>query len=186
MKKTVTMVLCLLLFTGCSGKTEEIDRGMSLRSRLLKAEGCSFDVSITADYGDALREFSLSCQADRSGDMTFTVTAPETISGITGTIGSSGGALTFDGNALQFDLLADGQVSPVSSPWLFLKTLRSGYLTAAGMEGEELRLTIDDTYEEDALKLDIWLNDQDIPVRSEVLYDGRRILTLKVTNFQIL
>ena len=54
------------------------------------------------------------------------------------------------------------------------------------MEGDLLRLTIDDSYEEDALTLDIWLNGQDIPIRAEILYDGRRILTLEIENFQIM
>lgn len=159
---------------------------MALRSSLLKASSCTFDASVTADYGDALYEFAMECQADDRGDVTFTVSEPEPVSGITGTISNKGGQLTFDDTALAFDLMADGQVSPVSAPWLFLKTLRGGYLTAAGMEEDLLRLTIDDSYEDDALKLDIWLDEGNLPTRAEVLYGGRRILTLNVTNFQIL
>ena len=47
-------------------------------------------------------------------------------------------------------------------------------------------MTIDDTYEEDALQLDIWLGADDLPVQAEVLYDGRRILTVHVSNFNFL
>ena len=47
-------------------------------------------------------------------------------------------------------------------------------------------MTINDSYEEDALTLDIWLDSQNNPVRAEILYDGRRILTLNIQNFQIL
>lgn len=159
---------------------------MALRSRLLKASSCAFDAAVTADYGDALYEFNMACQADDRGDVTFTVSEPESISGIRGIISSKGGQLTFDDTALAFDLMADGQVSPVSAPWLLLKTLRGGYLTAAGMEGELLRLTMDDSYADDALQLDIWLDGENLPVRAEVLYGGRRILTVNVTNFQIL
>ncbi len=185
MKKVGALFLVLFFLAGCSGKSEEIDRGMDLRAKLLRAKFCSFDAAITADYGDKLYEFSLNCQADDLGDVYFTVTAPETISGITGVVADDGGKLTFDDVALQFDTMTDDQITPVTSPWIFLKTLRSGYLTAAGMEGDQLRLTIDDSYEEDALKLDIWLNEENIPQRAEILYDGRRILTLSVTNFQI-
>lgn len=186
MKRVGAVFLLLFFLVGCSGKSKEIERGMSLRSQLLRASSCTFDAAVTADYGDALYEFAMACQVDDRGDMTFTVVEPETISGITGTISSSGGKLTFEDTALAFDLMADGQVSPVSAPWLFLKTLRSGYLTAAGMEGDLLRLTIDDSYEDDALQLDIWLDGENLPTRAEVLYGGRRILTLNVTNFQIL
>lgn len=177
------LVLCFL--TGCSGAAKEIEWGMALRSKLLKATSCTFDAEITADYGDKLYQFSMACQGDAQGNMTFTVTAPETIAGITGKIAQGEGRLTFDDAALQFDLMADGQVTPVSAPWILLKTLRSGCLTAAGVEGDLLRLTIDDSYEDDALRLDIWLDAENIPVRGEILYDGRRILSVSVTNFVI-
>jgi hypothetical protein len=73
----------------------------------------------------------------------------------------------------------------VSAPWIFYTTLRGGYLTAAGMEDNLLRLTIDDSYEEDALTVDIWLDEADNPIRAEILFDGRRILTLNIENFTI-
>lgn len=180
------LALCLLLLSGCSGNTKEIDRGLALRARLLETDAVSFDAQVTADYGDKAYLFGMHCQGDREGVIRFTVTEPESISGITGTTGSDGGNLTFDDTALHIELLTDEQLSPVSAPWIFLQTLRSGYLTSAGMEDDLLRLTIDDSYEEDALQVDIWVNPQDIPVRSEILYDGKRILSLSVTDFQIL
>lgn len=186
MKRVGAVFLLLFFLTGCSGKSKEIERGMELRAKLLRASSCTFDAAVTADYGDMVYEFTMACQADDRGNVTFTVREPESISGITGTISSKGGQLTFDDTALAFDLMADGQVSPVSAPWLLLKTLRGGYLTAAGMEGDLLRLTIDDSYEDDALQLDIWLDGENLPARAEVLYGGRRILTLNVANFQIL
>ena len=186
MKKAVTLLVLLVIFTGCTQKNEELERGMALRSKLLQAEGCSFEADITADYGDKLQKFSMHCQSDKAGDLSFCVTAPETISGITGKIDSEGGKLTFDDVVLHFDLLTDEQLSPVSAPWILLKTLRGGYLTSAGLEEEKIHLTVDDSYDDDALQLDIWLNGQDQPVQADILYDGRRILTMTVSNFQIL
>jgi len=185
MKKAAVLVLCMVCLTGCSSSNAEIQRGMALRSKLLQAESCTFDADITADYGDELHTFSMSCKADVKGELTFTVIAPETIAGITGRIDEEGGKLTFDDVALHFELLADDQLSPVSAPWVFLKTLRSGYLTSAGMEDALLRLSIDDSYDEDALHLDIWLDEGDIPQRAEIVYDGKRILSLSVNNFVI-
>lgn len=185
MKRIAGVLILTLLLTGC-GKTEQLlDRAMGLRARLL-AGSCSFEAEITADYGDELLTFAVYCEGDNEGDLAFRITEPETIAGITGIMDREGGKLTFRDTALAFPLLADGQISPAGASWIFFYTLRGGYLTSVGMEEEMLRVTIDDSYEEDALTVDIWLNEEDIPVRAEILYDGRRILTLVIRNFQIL
>ena len=183
MKRIIAAVCLLILLAGCSGKHEEMDRAMALRSKLL-AQGAVFDAEITADYGEELYTFSMACQVDTHGKLTFSVTAPESICGIGGEISASGGALTFDGEALSFPLLADGQITPVAAPWVLMHTLRSGYLTSCGLEGDTLRIAIDDSYEEDALHLDIWLNGDDVPARGEILWQGRRILSVVVKNFR--
>lgn len=185
MKRAAALVCILILMSGCSSKNTELERGMALRSKLLSAERVYFDIEILADYGDKLHSFSMNCETDSLGNLTFTVTAPETISGITGAILQEGGKLTFDDVALQFDMMADDLLSPISAPWILMKTLRSGFLTSACTEEEQIRLTIDDSYEEDALQLDIWLDSSDLPSRAEILCDGRKILSLSVSNFRI-
>ena len=126
----------------------------------------------------------MDCQCDFHGNLPFAVTEPETIAGITGKVSDAGGKLTFDDTALQFDLMADDQVTPVSAPWILMKTCRAGNIPSAGMDGGRLRLTIDDSYEDDALHLDIWLGEDNRPENAEILYKERRILSLKVTNFE--
>ena len=177
-------MIALVLLTGCTGKREELDRAMELRADLLGCLECSFDVTITADYGDEVHMFAMNCQTGGRGDVRFTVTQPESIAGITGEISSGEGKLTFDDTALYFPLLADEQVTPISGPWILMKTLLGGYLTAANEEDDLLHLTIHDSYEEDALQMEIWLNSENRPVSAEILYDGRRIVTMSVENFQ--
>ncbi len=185
MKKRVWLVLMLFLLTGCTGKRDEMEKAMTLRAELLGCESCTFDVTVTADYGDTTHTFAMNCQGDNQGAVHFTVTQPETIAGITGSISGGEGTLTFDGAALAFPLLADGQVTPVSGPWIFLKTLLGGYLTACGQEGELLHLTIDDSYEDDALQMEIWIDADSSPVCGEILYQDRRIVTMEIENFRI-
>ena len=185
MKKLAAVLIALVILTGCTGKRDEMDRAMTLRATLLGSEGCSFTAHLTADYGDSVHEFSLYCEGTNDGNLGFRVEAPETISGITGRFRGEAGELVFDDAALAFPLLADGQVTPVSGPWIFLKTLLGGYLTACGQEEENLHLTIHDSYEEDALQLEIWLDEDDVPVQAEIVYGGRRILTMQIENFQI-
>ncbi len=183
MKRLAALALVLLL-TGC-GKNDALNVGMELRSSILKAPGCSFTAQITADYGDILEEFTLEAEADSQGNVSFRVVKPESISGISGKLEARGGELVFDDTALVFPLLTDDQLSPVSAPWVLMRALRSGYLTSAGEEGEYTRLTIDDSYEEDAMTVDIWLEGQ-MPKQADILYDGRRILTISIKDFHIL
>lgn len=186
MKRIIAIVCLLFLLAGCAGNGGEMDRAMSLRAKLLAGQGASFETDITADYGDKFYTFSMGCETDAQGNLTFTVLEPTSIAGITGTVAQGSGKLTFADKALAFDIMADGQVSPVSGPWVLMKTLRSGYLTSCTEEGDTLRLAVDDSYADDALHLDIWLDEKDIPIRGEIFWQGRRILSLEVKNFKIL
>lgn len=182
--KRFLAVVALVLLTGCSGNGA-LEKVMALRADLLAAD-CSFHTVITADYGDAVHTFAMDCRFDTAGNLAFTVTEPKSIEGITGTVSREGGALTFDDNVLAFPLLADDQFSPVSGPWVLMQTLRGGYVTACGEEDGRIRATIRDTYEDDALQVDVWLDDSSLPAEGEILWDGRRVLAMKVENFQYL
>lgn len=179
-------MICIVLLAGCSKLPDEMETGMKLRSQLLQASKCSFNADITADYGDSMYSFSMACQSDPEGNVLFTVVEPETIAGITGKLSGDGGKLTFGETALHFALIADEQLSPVSAPWILLRTLRSGYMTSACTEEGNILLSIDDGYAENPLRLDIRLNQEAEPVHADILYDGRRILSVAVANFEIL
>lgn len=186
MKRVLAVLMILLTLTGCTGGSDELDRAMGLRDALLKGNGCTFETVITADYGDKIYNFRMKCRSDSAGDVVFEVMHPETIAGISGTLSNVGGKLTFDDQALMFEMLADGQITPVSTPWLFVHTLRSGYVKACGKDGNGLHIQIDDSYKEDALHLDIFTNEKDMPIRVELLWQGRRIVSMDVENFTIL
>ena len=182
----IALVLAVVLLSGCGVHSGELDKVMELRSRLLTGQGCSFEAEITADYSDKTYTFTVAYTADNKGDVTFVVHGPETIEGITGTISAEAGKLTFDDKALAFELLADGQVTPVSAGYLLVKTLREGYVRGCGTDGEQTQLLIDDSYQEDALHLDIRLNRENVPISAQILYKDRRFLSMEVKNFRLL
>lgn len=183
MKRVAAILLLMtLLLLGCSEENDELQRGLALREKLLKND-CSFTARITAVYGDLSYTFTVACTAAAGGDMQFSVEEPETIAGITGSLSGNGGRLTFDDEALAFSMLADGEVSPVSAPWLLMKTLRAGYIRSCCSDDSGLRLSIDDSYEANALRLDIWLGESDLPIFAEVLWQGRRVLSIQIENF---
>ena len=178
------VLICLV--SGCGRGDSAMERCVDLRQRVLAAGQCSFSMDISADYGEHLMSFSLDCSSDPTGNVRFTVTHPESIQGISGALSSSGGELSFDDTVLHFDFMAEDRFSPISAPWLLLHTLRSGFIRCAGMEGELLRMTVDDSYEEDALQLDIWVGTDGVPLKAEVIHEGQNILSLQIRNFRIL
>lgn len=178
MKRMFPFILCIVILMGCAGN-EAMDEALALRSAILQAKSCSFTTVITADYGDMTYSFTMDCVADDQGNVTFTVTKPETIAGITGKLTADGGSVTFDDTALAIPMLTDDLITPVSAPWILMRTLRGGYITSCA----DGRITIDDSYADDALKLDITLDGEHKPALAEVYWKNRRILTVEVTSF---
>ena len=180
------MLCILLLLTGCTRGGGSVERALALRKTLVERNGCSFDADITADYGDNVYVFSMECTTDKEGNLTFCVTEPETIAGISGKISDNGGAITFDDKVFAFQTIADGQITPVTGPWLFIKTLRSGYLNGCAKTDTGLEISIDDSYAEDALHLNVWTDADGTPTGCEIFWQGRRILSIAVKEFSYL
>jgi len=186
MRVRFAAILCMIvLLSGCDGSRNSLNRAVSLRNRVLNSNGCTFRTIVTADYGEQIYVFKMDCKTDREGNLSFTVAEPSTIAGITGNISGSGGQITFDDKVLAFQTIADGLVTPVTAPWLFMKTLRSGYLKAAAETEEGFEISIDDSYCEESLQLRI-CTVGDMPSSAEIFWQGRRILTLIVEDFTYL
>lgn len=186
MKRVLLLLLCIMLLTGCDSGQTVLDAGHQLRNDILAAEGCSFVSVITADYGDELYEFSMQCEFDKDGALSFTILTPESVSGITGSIDSNEGALTFDDHVLAFNMLADGQITPVSAPWVMMRTLRGGYISAFSKEKDSYFLQFDDSYNQSPMTVDLWINDSGDILRGEFLWNGRRILSVQVLDFKLM
>ena len=111
-----------------------MEAALDLRTRCLSSP-VSFEAEVRADYITSIECFELACTFDGAGEMTFSVTEPEEISGIRGTVRGTEGTVQFDETALAFPLLAEGRISPLSAPWVLMKAIRSGCILAAGTEG---------------------------------------------------
>lgn len=180
------VVLLVLFLAGCGTVNSEMDRALAVRNQILKGNGFEFNTQITADYGENVYEFSMHCTADSMGNLAFTVLKPETIEGITGAVSAEGGNLTYDGMLLAFDLLADGQISPVSAPWLLVKTLRGGYIRACGHDGDAFRMSVDDSYADHAISFEIWLDAQNSPASAEIYWQEKCVVKLNISDFKFL
>ena len=163
-----------------------MDNAIELRNDLQRGNGCKFKASITADYGDVSYTFAMQCSANNHGDIAFTVSEPKSISGISGSLDGDGGKLTFDDEILAFNVLADDLITPVGAPWFFLKALRGGYVKACEENEDGIHIIANDTYSDNAFQVDIYTNKDLIPIHSDIFWDGRRIVSIALSNFTIL
>ena len=101
---------------------------------------------------------------------------------VRGTVRDTEGTVEFDDTVLAFPLMADGRLSPLSGPWVVLKAIRSGCILAAGREGELVHVTIDDSYADNALTVDLWLEEGQVE-EAEIAWEGRRCLSISFDDF---
>ena len=163
-----------------------MDTAIKLRQKLHECDSLRFSTEIVSDYGDNLYSFQMNCIFDDAGDISFSVTSPDTISGISGTIDAKGGEIQFDQEMLAFPLLIDGQLSPICTPWVILNCLRSGYLSSCGSTAEGIQLIIDDTIQSNNIRCLVWLDQNHMPNYSEIVWNGRRILSASIKDVVIL
>ena len=93
--------------------------------------------------------------------------------------------LTFSEIVLSFPPLAGGRLAPVAGPWVFINTLRSGYLTGCGQEGDNLLILADDNYEDNALHLEILTDANMVPLQADIFWNQQRILSIQISDFVI-
>ena len=180
MKRILPLFLVFLL--GCSGTDPAMEAALDLRSRCLASPAVRFRAEIRADYITGFEEFSLDCETSPDGAVAFRVVSPEEIADICGTVRQDEGTVEFDGAVLAYPLMAQGRLSPLSGPWVVMKAVRSGGIIAAGQEGELTRVTIDDSYADNALTVDVWLEEGQV-IQAEVAWEGLRCLVMTFDDF---
>ena len=178
----IIIAVCVL-FSGCTPRPDSMEYGLSLRETLFKSKECSFLAEIIANFEDAKYFFTVDCEVAEDQTFSFNVIDPDLLSGISGQIDKKDGRLTFEDKVLYFPLLAEGQLPPICAPWVFYNALVSGYIHAAGEEDGHTRLTINDTFQSENITLEIWLKNG-TPVYSEIVWQGRNILCLTISEFQ--
>lgn len=183
--KIAAVLLCCCVLCGCVANPDPVDQAMDLRSALLECEKCSFSCVISADYGDQIYSFQMKCESDSQGNLSFTVTDPETIEGISGRISEEGGSLCFDDKVLAFPLLANERLSPVSTPWIFMNTLTSGYIHGCSQEKDVLRIFLDDSFDDALLRVEVLTDNRNVPVYTAIFWNQKQILSADIRDFTI-
>ncbi len=169
--------------TGCASEKETLSPAIEFRAAAARG-GCSFHAVVQANLGETAACFAMDCDAAPDGAVTLTVTEPETLSGITARVAAETGQLTFDGLALDFGLLANGNVVPAAAPAIVADCWLRQYISSAGQEKEYYRVTYERDFDEKKLFVDTWFENA-VPICAEVCYNGQRILKLQITDFTL-
>ena len=185
MKRVLFVLITVVFLGGCKSDRAQMEQALAFRNAVLGADECKFSAVVTTDYGDSIYTFGMDCISKKEGTLHITITEPETIAGITCSVAGETGKLLFDDKVLMFETMTDGQITPVISPWLFMKAIRSGYIAYCGTKEKTVELRIDDTFSDTSFCTEVYFNENKMPVFAEILWQGRRIVSIQISNFSI-
>ncbi len=159
-----------------------MEQAITFRGKLISGDGCSFRAQITADYGQEVQHFTLACDADMEGMVSFCVVEPDTIEGITGKMEGEKGTVTYDGLQLAFPLMVYDQISPVAAPALTVACWMKEFILSAGISEDIYRVSYEKKINGKDLLIDTYF-ENDIPISAELCYNGYRIVNINITDF---
>ena len=190
MRRLLFCVPMIILLSACSG-TAEISQAEQLalviRGEYLEETPWTTSAAITADYGQRVYQYELEAVWDGEAT-TLTLTAPETVAGMTARLESGESLLEYDGVVLETGPLNGDGLTPVSAIPVLLEAARSGYMTGISL-GEEtgtLRMDCGDPEGEPGTgtETSLWFDtDSHVLVRGEISLDGFRVILCEFTDF---
>lgn len=188
-KCLVCVLMTTLLLAGCGqgGGNEAEELALTIRGEHLAMNGCAARAAVTADYGQRVYRYEMAVSV--TGQETLlTLSAPETVAGLTARMTGEENLLEFDGVSVETGPLDDSGLTPVSAVPALLEAAKTGYITACALEedGTVLRVDCGDpagspgTGAETALWFDVSTH---ALTRGEISSDGFRVILCEFSDF---
>ncbi|GHU91684.1 hypothetical protein FACS1894202_13550 [Clostridia bacterium] len=187
MRKIIFGLALLLLLGACAAKpAAEVDIAREVRAFYLDS-GVAMTMTIGADFGDRVSEFTVDYQGFADGSAVVTVLSPKEIAGITARVTATNTSLVYDDLILELGRLSGTALTPMDAAPSVVRALREGHAanTAKTKVGEKACWQITYASEENGKPVErqVWLDEKTLAVvRAEVFADGGRVLTL-TNNF---
>ena len=184
-------MMILLLLPACkggpAGASEAETLSLALRGEYLEMTSCAATAAITADYGQRVYQYELAVSV--SGEETLlTLSAPETVAGITARLTGKDSLLEYDGMSVETGPLDGDGLTPVSAIPALLEAAKSGYVAACALEedGALLRLDCGDPEGRPGtgVETSLWFDaSTHALVRGEISVDGFRAILCEFSDF---
>lgn len=183
----VPMMILLLSGCGPAQSSEGEELALVIRGEYLEETPWSASAVIIADYGQRVYQYELEAAWD-GAETTLTLTAPETVAGVTARMQDGESLLEYDGLMLETGPLNGDGLTPVSAIPVLLETVRSGYITAVSLDQEEGTLRVDCSDPEgepgEGTETSLWFDaDSHALVQGEISLDGFRVIRCEFTDF---
>lgn len=143
-KRLICVLMTTLLLAGCGrrGGNEGEELALTIRGEYLAMDGCAARAAVTADYGQRVYRYEMAV-AVSGGETLLTLSAPETVAGLTARMAGEENFLEFDGLSVETGPLDGDGLTPVSAVPALLEAARSGYITACALEEDGTVLRVD-------------------------------------------
>ena len=183
MKRIVILPLCLLLLCGGCGKKSSA--AANIQEQYSRVATAQMEAEVTFHTPQEDRSFMLQCTFTPE-ESTVTVTAPETVKGVTATVSGEELTIAYDGAVLSAGSV--GRFGPVNALPCLLQAIGNGYLLEEGRETLEdadcYRLTLDATAGDTPLKCTVWLDAETLlPRYAEFAADDAVVVSAKLLAF---
>ena len=178
-----------LLLSGCGGGNEVEDLALAIRDELTAAQVLTAQASVTADYGQRVYGFELTMEAGPE-ETILTLTAPETVAGITARLRGEENTLEYDGLSVETGPLDEDGLTPVSALPALLEAAEGGYLTACTLEEDGSVLRVDCGDPEGTpgtgVETTLWFDAASHALtRGEITVDGFRAISCEFSDLTI-
>ena len=182
--RTAVPMMLLLLLSACGAAKESAQTPVKFRTELIGAGVVSQTLTLTADYGEYVREFTLDCDSDVGGETRLTVRAPEIAQGITATVSGEDAQVSYGDTTLAVENFETRRISPMAAPYLLTMAWSEGYIDACGMDGDLEQVTYALGYGASQLTIETWFSNG-TPVRAEITDGSQTLIFCEISEFTL-
>lgn len=184
MRRALLLVLTIALVFLCACGGGEEEQLQEMRTKLDPAGEIELTAVLTAQSEEKILEYTLLCRYT-GGDMLVTVQAPESLAGITAQISGEALALSYEGTALEMELVTETGLAPVAVPSCMLTALLEGHLQNTGTgTHEETPCIVGEFATDNDLTVSLWFQEADlVPIYGELWENGVRVAWCEISDW---